>query len=886
MSTNPSDANAASANAATPGRPAAPHGDGARSHAARRKVAPLHGTLLFLVLLSAFLFVAGYSSAHLLQLENKRKSHELSTKLIAQQIKVTLQERIQMAKRLARNPTIIQMYDRPLNNLDTRALLNTVNEMADTALIYTLDPTGRTFASADSQEALLVGKNYNFRPYFHQAMRGEIALYPAVGAFTHKRGIHIAVPIIKSADEPPKGVLVMKIDMMEIEDIFNTREEALAMVSPDGVILSTNRPDWMLHSLRILPPETQESLASTRQFALDVIEPLPINLTGNRVRLDRDTYNIVREPLFIPGWSILSCQRDRPLDPLPSLQRFLWELGLAVTGGLATLIFFLGANVLHRKRTEQMLRRTEEKYRSIFENAVMGVYQSTPEGRFFEASPSMARILGYDSPTDLIDAVQDMRDIYVDPRDRDVWLQLLNEKREFSGFETRYLKKNGEPIWVSLSCRLARDPDRSEQFLEGFCLDVTEKKEAVEALRRERDILSRIMATSPASIVLCDMDGNVSFANPHAEQLLDIHPLLESPWGYSRPRYDVCTLDGEPMAPEDTPTARALSRRRITRNDRCMLRWPDGREVLVSVSIAPMFDAEGRVAEMVFVYEDITKMVRTEKEAAEQQQQLFEADRMIAMGILTSGVAHEINNPNTYILSSAQTLSDVWREAAVVLDEYYEENGDFVMGGIPYSTLRDMLPSLNGRILDGSRRIGRIVKELLVFSRRESIGTTETVDVNRVLRTSEILLSSMIKKCTHHFEMVLQEDELLIQGNFQRLEQVLINIIQNACQALPDPDRSIRVTSHTDVARSLAVVEVVDQGVGIAEENIARVMDPFFTTKRETGGTGLGLAVSSTIVHDLGGTMNFLSAEGRGTTVTLSFPLKKDAHQGTHHGAN
>jgi polar amino acid transport system substrate-binding protein len=144
----------------------------------------------------------------------------------------------------------------------------------------------------------------------------------------------------------------------------------------------------------------------------------------------------------------------------------------------------------------------------------------------------------------------------------------------------------------------------------------------------------------------------------------------------------------------------------------------------------------------------------------------------------------------------------------------------------------------------------------------------------------------MIKKCTHHFEMVLQEDELLIQGNFQRLEQVLINIIQNACQALPDPDRSIRVTSHTDVARSLAVVEVVDQGVGIAEENIARVMDPFFTTKRETGGTGLGLAVSSTIVHDLGGTMNFLSAEGRGTTVTLSFPLKKDAHQGTHHGAN
>jgi PAS domain S-box-containing protein len=522
-----------------------------------------------------------------------------------------------------------------------------------------------------------------------------------------------------------------------------------------------------------------------------------------------------------------------------------------------------------------MLRQAEEKYRSIFENAVMGVYQSTKAGRFFEASPSMAEILGYDSPQDLIDSVTDMRDIYYDPHDRDVWLDLLAERKQFRGFETRYLKKNGEPIWVSLSSRLAVNDDQEDQFIEGFCLDVSDRKETVEALRRERDILSRVMATSPASIILTDVHGHVTFANAHAESLLNIRPLPNGS-GYSKPDFTMLTLDGEPVPERKTPSSRARSEKIIVRNERYILEWEDGRQVIVSVSVAPLFDSDGEVVEMVSLFEDITKLVRAEKEAAEQQQQLFEADRMIAMGILTSGIAHEINNPNTYILSSAQTLSDAWNEAKIVLDEYYEENGDFNMGGIPYATMRELLPSLNSRIQDGSRRIGRIIKELLVFSRRDSVGSYETLDLNKVIRTSEILLSSMIKKSTNHFAMDLASGEIPVRGNFQRMEQVLINVIQNACQALPDPDHGIWVTSWADTSTKQAVITVRDQGAGISKENLARVMDPFFTTKRDSGGTGLGLAVSSTIVHDLGGSMHFDSREGQGTTVTLTFPLKDE----------
>jgi PAS domain S-box-containing protein len=845
-----------------------------------QKANHLRGTVLFLVFLALVLFVGGYKAAHMMRMSNRRTAHELSAKLVAEQIRVILNDRINMARRLARNPTIIHMYvEGSPHTLDSRTLLNTVNEMAATSLIYTLSALGRTFASADSQEALLVGKNYSFRPYFARAMQGDIAIYPAVGAYTSRRGVHVAVPIYGDSRseghrEAPLGVLVMKIGMEEIDRILLGQPDKLAMVSPDGVILSTNQEGWLTRSLRPLSAAVRSKLRKSRQFGDEEIRPLKYDLSGDRVRIGGTSYSIVHVPLPIDGWSIVSCHSLSAPTPLSFSQTALLMGGVSVTGGMAFLIFFLGVNILHRRITERKLRRAEEKYRSIFENAVMGVYQSTVAGRFFEASPSMASILGYDSPADLIDSVKDMRDIYYDAHDRDAWLDLLAKHQQFTGFETRYLKKNGEPIWVSLSSRLAWDEDLDQKFIEGFCIDVSEKKEAIEALRRERDILMRIMSTSPAGIVLSDARGIVTYANALAEKLLGIHPLPGG-IGYTQPDFSMYTLDGDPIPPDETPASRARREMAMVRKDRCVLQWPDGTQVIVSVSIAPTFGPGGDMAELVTLYEDITHIVRAEQEAAEQQQQLFEVDRMVAMGILTSGIAHEINNPNTYILSSAQTLADAWEQAGVVLAQYYRENGDFVIGGIPYSEMREILPKLNARILDGSRRIGRIIKELLVFSRREGGGATEPVDLNRVINTSEILLSSMIKKSTNRFDMRLSPGELVIEGNFQRLEQVLINVIQNACQALPDPDRGITVTSCASDGQ--AVVTVADEGEGISSDNIGRVMDPFFTTKREKGGTGLGLAVSSTIVHDLGGSISFDSREGRGTTVTLCFPLRGEA---------
>ncbi len=134
------------------------------------------------------------------------------------------------------------------------------------------------------------------------------------------------------------------------------------------------------------------------------------------------------------------------------------------------------------------------------------------------------------------------------------------------------------------------------------------------------------------------------------------------------------------------------------------------------------------------------------------------------------------------------------------------------------------------------------------------------------------LLENPIRKATHRLSVVQTPDLPLVRGNFQRLEQILVNLILNACHALPDPDRALEIRTDVDAAGARAVLTVWDEGVGIPPENLKRVRDPFFTTRRESGGTGLGLAITARIVEQHDGRLDIRSEPGRGTAVEISFP--------------
>lgn len=276
------------------------------------------------------------------------------------------------------------------------------------------------------------------------------------------------------------------------------------------------------------------------------------------------------------------------------------------------------------------------------------------------------------------------------------------------------------------------------------------------------------------------------------------------------------------------------------------------------------------------IAERIQKVIildQSENQKRIQEQKLIQLDKIAALGTLVLGVAHEINNPNNSILLNAITLSEAWESMMPIIDRHYDENPDLILGGIPYCEIRDNILLLFEGILDGSKRIKNIVESLKDFSRPETPGMVQSIDINKVIRSSLILLENLIRNSTKSFSVKYGDGIPELSGNFQRLEQVIINLIQNSCEALPNNDKGIFVSTSYQAGTKNIVVTIRDEGTGIAPENLPFIQDPFFTTKRNSGGTGLGLSVSAGIVKAHEGTLEFSSTLQMGTTVTLTLPV-------------
>ena len=290
-------------------------------------------------------------------------------------------------------------------------------------------------------------------------------------------------------------------------------------------------------------------------------------------------------------------------------------------------------------------------------------------------------------------------------------------------------------------------------------------------------------------------------------------------------------------------------------------------------SVSLMCDLKGQPIGFYGIGRDITERKQAEEQARFHQHQMMQASKMIALGTLVSSVAHEINNPNNFIMLNTPLLLEAWESSKPILEEYYEKNGDFIIGGMKYTDIRGNIPVLFSGILDGSKRIKQIVEGLRAFVQRDTSDMSQSVDVNAVLKSAVTLLSFMIMKSTNHFSIEYSNHLPLLKGNFQRLEQVIINLIQNACQALRDTKKSIFVSTSYDEKKRSILVKVEDEGVGISSEILPHITEPFFTTKHEAGGMGLGLSISSRIVKEYGGTLTFTSEPGRGTKAEIILPI-------------
>jgi len=206
-----------------------------------------------------------------------------------------------------------------------------------------------------------------------------------------------------------------------------------------------------------------------------------------------------------------------------------------------------------------------------------------------------------------------------------------------------------------------------------------------------------------------------------------------------------------------------------------------------------------------------------------------------------------------------------------VLDEYFKDMPEREFAGLPYGEARTLMPDIIQGMIDGTDRIKKIVDSLRTYSRADSSDLKQDVDLNKAVNSSMVLVANMLKKSTDTLNVKLDPALPTVKGSQQQLEQVIINLLTNACQALTARSQSIEIRTFTEGAWVCCAIR--DEGVGIDPAYLNEIVTPFYTTKRESGGTGLGLSVSNNIIRNHGGVIAFDSHVHLGTEATLRLPI-------------
>ncbi len=267
------------------------------------------------------------------------------------------------------------------------------------------------------------------------------------------------------------------------------------------------------------------------------------------------------------------------------------------------------------------------------------------------------------------------------------------------------------------------------------------------------------------------------------------------------------------------------------------------------------------------------KRMAAEQQAKSQQEQLYQAGKMATIGTLAAGVAHEINNPTTAISLDIAILKEVWESLVPIVQRYRQENENYKVKEMDFSTIFERTPQMLNHIEEGARRIKNIVNELKDFSRISPSELKNDVAINLAVKKSVALVKNLIDHATDSFSVDLAPNLPTFKGNIQKVEQVIVNLLVNAAQALENKKQKISIKTGYDGTTNLITVDVMDTGVGMSKNIMARISDPFFTTKQSQGNTGLGLAISQKIMEDHGGRLSFTSSPDNGTRATIYFPV-------------
>ena len=478
-------------------------------------------------------------------------------------------------------------------------------------------------------------------------------------------------------------------------------------------------------------------------------------------------------------------------------------------------------------------REAERRYRELFDNIQEGIYVSTPQGRFIEVNDALVRILGYDSREEVLQ-LDIPTQLYFSPERRRELAEQLKQTGEMHNHEEVLRRKDGSAVAVYMNCYAMRDAAGGVVQHRGVMLDISGLRQSQTELQKERDFSGKILSHTQSLILVTDTVGIISYANRRWSGLgfqqsqIVGHPFPElcAPGRREELRHALAAVArGQQVDNLDVPLVRG-----------------DGGSAQFTANMSPISGEDGKVTSIVVVMTDVT-------DSALLRAKLVHAEKMAAVGQLVSGVAHEVNNPLTAILGFTDLLM---------------ENPE-----LPESARRDLRV-----ILQEAQRTKQIVQNLLSFA-RQMPPRRQPVQLNSILkRTVQLRSYDFI---SHGIQVVEQLDESLpeIIGDSHQLQQVFLNILNNAYDAVRECGRPARIEISSARAETGVEVSFRDNGIGIADPD--RIFDPFFTTKDVGKGTGLGLSICYGIVREHGGEITcHNNPESDGAIFVVRLPLAAD----------
>ena len=513
------------------------------------------------------------------------------------------------------------------------------------------------------------------------------------------------------------------------------------------------------------------------------------------------------------------------------------------------------ALVVDKARFLEETRRGRDYLENLIASAGDGILALDAVGRVIRWNLGMERLTGYEAGEVLGRSFRDLPTVVDLHRAEDIVARVMHGET-LEGIEEEGRCKDGRLVNVVLTMSPIRGAGGARDGISVIVRDVTERRQLEQSFREihrqivesEHKFLDLVEKGHDSIFFLSAEEGTVLRANARAEAQMGLSREALVGRGY-------LTLHPEAHG----EAARALFASVVggggSRSAEISLSRDSGDPI--DVEVTPGVLAFGGRNVVQWVCRDISERRRADREKEMLQLQLIQTEKLSAIGQLISGVAHELNNPLTGVIGYAQLMAG-------------QECDEKVKRGLE-------------TVYAEARRCQRIVQNLLTFARKHKPEKT-SIDINDILERTIELRSYQLRTDDVQVEVSLSKDVPSTMGDFHQLQQVFMNIVNNAHQALVSAGKGGRLSIRSTTRPGWIRIEMADDGPGIAPENLNKVFDPFFTTKPVGQGTGLGLSICFGIVEEHDGRIFVTSPPGEGTTFTIDLPVLRPAGVQTEAG--